>query len=193
MELFLPGVHISRPKLRSHCVPVAAPSDQKHSLLCQSVPRHKADSQPSHPKLTVWAHKSDISFVSSLVFILYPVQASCLPPCFAGLPKETFHIIKCLIVCLHHLNCLFKSFLIAFIYFLLICDWFTVLVSFVSYINMNEPEVYICLLPLEAPSHIPLSLALPGCYRAPVGVPWSCSKFPLTAYLYMLVCMLPCC
>ena len=94
MELFLPGVHISRLKLRSRCVPVAAPLEQKHSLLSQSVPRHRADSQPSgSPQSPSWPcgpTQSDISFVSSFVFILYPVQASCLPPYFAGLPKEIF-------------------------------------------------------------------------------------------------------
>lgn len=46
-------------------------------------------------------------FVSSLLFILYPVKASCFSPHFAVLRKETIYFHEVLNkVCLYHLNCL---------------------------------------------------------------------------------------
>ena len=59
-----------------------------------------------------------------------------------------------------------------FIYFQLKDDCFTVLCWFLPYINMNQPWVQTCPLPLKPPSHLtphPISL---GCHRAPVWVPW---------------------
>ena len=36
---------------------------------------------------------------------------------------------------------------------------FTILCWFLPYINMNQPQVYMCPLPLEPPSHHPVSIA----------------------------------
>ena len=35
-------------------------------------------------------------------------------------------------------------------------------------INMNQPQVYVCALPPEPPSHVPPLPTPLGCYKAPV-------------------------
>ena len=62
-----------------------------------------------------------------------------------------------------------QSFLLAFLKFLLQDICFTILCWFLPYINMNQPQVYICLLPLEPPSQPPRHPTPLGCHRAPVS------------------------
>ena len=47
----------------------------------------------------------------------------------------------------------------------MISDCFTILVWFLSYINRNEPWVYMCPLPFESPSHILPIPTPPGYHR----------------------------
>ena len=49
-------------------------------------------------------------------------------------------------------------------------------------VRLNWTELYICSLPLESSSHLPPFSTPPSCYRAPVWVPESYSKFPLAIY-----------
>ena len=51
------------------------------------------------------------------------------------------------------------------IFFLLQDICFIILCCFLPYINMNQPQVYICLLPLEPPSHLPVFFVYPFPYR----------------------------
>ena len=58
-------------------------------------------------------------------------------------------------------------------------NWFTILCWFLPYINMNQPQVYMCPLPPEPPSrllphHTPL-----GCHERWAELSVSHSKFPL--------------
>jgi len=55
-------------------------------------------------------------------------------------------------------------FLFAFI-FLLEDNCFTTLCWPLPYINMNQPQVHMCLLPLEPPSHLPPHPTPLGCHR----------------------------
>ena len=64
---------------------------------------------------------------------------------------------------------------------------------FLPYSNMNQPQMYICSLPLEPPSHAipPLQIVTEHC----VELPESCSKFPLAicftygnVYVSVLLC-----
>ena len=58
------------------------------------------------------------------------------------------------------------------------------LCQFLPYINMNQPQVYICLLPLEILSHIsPHSTPLVVTEQQ-AELPASQSKFPLAIYQY---------
>jgi len=51
--------------------------------------------------------------------------------------------------------------------FLMEDNCFTMLCWFLSYINMDQPQVYMCALPLEPPSHLPPHSTPLGCHRAP--------------------------
>ena len=59
---------------------------------------------------------------------------------------------------------------------------FTELCLFLPNITMNQPQVHLCLLPLEPPSHLPPHPTPLGCYRALVWVPWNIQQIP-TGYL----------
>ena len=74
---------------------------------------------------------------------------------------------------------------IIFIYFKLIDDCFIILVWLLSYIGMNQPLVYICLLPFESPSNLPPHPTPLGCHRAPVWVPWVIRQIS-TGYLFYI-------
>ena len=56
-----------------------------------------------------------------------------------------------------------------------------------SYINMKQPQVYICPLPSESTSHLPSIPTSPGYHRASFEFPESYSKFPLAICLHVLV------
>ena len=58
----------------------------------------------------------------------------------------------------------------------------TILCWFLPYINMDQPWVYMWLLPREPPSHLPPHPTPLDCYRATVWVPWSHCTFPLALY-----------
>ena len=84
-------------------------------------------------------------------------------------------------------------------YNLFIFNWrticFTILCWFLPYITLSQPQVFICLLLLEPPSHLPLHPNPLGCNRALVCDPWVSSKFPLGIYftcgnvhIFMLFC-----
>ena len=47
---------------------------------------------------------------------------------------------------------------------------------FLPHINMNQPEVYICPLPLKPPCHLPPHTTLLGCHSTGFGFPVSYSK-----------------
>ena len=64
----------------------------------------------------------------------------------------------------------------------MIDDCFTILIWFLSYINMNQPQVYKSPLPLESPSRLPPFSTPLGCYRAPVWVPWVLQQFAFSFY-----------
>ena len=53
-----------------------------------------------------------------------------------------------------------------FLFFKLKDNCFTVLSWFLSYINMNQPQVYLCPLPLEPPFHLPPHHTPLGSHRA---------------------------
>ena len=66
---------------------------------------------------------------------------------------------------------------------------FTIL-WFLSYTNMNQPQVYICPLPPEPLFHLPPHPTPLDCHRARFKVPVSQSKLPLAIYLtYGNVCL----
>ena len=56
------------------------------------------------------------------------------------------------------------------------------LARFLSYINMNQPQVYICPLPFKPPFHLPPHPTSLGCYRDQLKLPESYSKFLLAIY-----------
>ena len=60
---------------------------------------------------------------------------------------------------------------------------FTIVCWFLSHINMNQTEAYICPLPLEPPSHLPLHPTPLGCQRALVWAPCVIQQVP-TGYLF---------
>ena len=64
------------------------------------------------------------------------------------------------------------------------------LCRFLLYINMNQPQVYICPLSPEPP---PICLPILGCPRAMGWVPVSHSKFPPAICFTLVVCMFLCC
>ena len=59
---------------------------------------------------------------------------------------------------------------------------FTILYWFLPYINMNQSQVYICRLPLEPPSYLPLHPTPLGYHGAPFELPGSHREFPLAIY-----------
>ena len=60
---------------------------------------------------------------------------------------------------------------------------FTELCCFLSNLNMNRPQVYMCPLPLDPPAHLPPRPTPLGWYRAPLSeLPETYSKFPLAIY-----------
>ena len=61
---------------------------------------------------------------------------------------------------------------------------------FLPYINMNQPEVYICPLPFILPPTSPK----PGCHGAPsLSSLHHTANFHLLSILHTVVCMFPCC
>ena len=60
---------------------------------------------------------------------------------------------------------------------------------FLPYINMHQPQVYTCPLPLEPASHQPISPPL-GCHRAPSWAPCVTEQLPITYLFY--TCVLSC-
>ena len=69
-----------------------------------------------------------------------------------------------------------------FIYFQLKDNCCTILCWFLPYINMNQPQVYVCPLPLEPPSYIPPIPSLQVVTELWFEFPESCGKFSLTVY-----------
>ena len=69
-----------------------------------------------------------------------------------------------------------------------------ILCLFLPYINMNQPQVYICPFPLEPPSHLPFHPKSLGCHKAP-----DLSSLSHTAnshwlsVLHMVIQILSCC
>ena len=57
--------------------------------------------------------------------------------------------------------------------------------------NMNQPQVHICLLPPEPPSHLPHHPPPVGFHRVPGWVPCDIQQIPTSYlfYIYMCVCM----
>ena len=165
MELFLPGVHISRLKLRSRCVPVAAPPTRNTVYSVSQPPDTELIPSLLAPSWPCGPTQSDISFVSSFVFILYPVQASCLPPYFAGLPKEIFP---------HHqvFNSLLASPKLSFkiifncIYLFLIDLWLIYSIGLISVIHQHEWTIGVHMSPPSWSSLPPPTSHLPQLLQA---------------------------
>ena len=64
---------------------------------------------------------------------------------------------------------------------------FTIFCWFLLYINMNQPEAYICPLPLKPPSHLlPHSTSL-GCHRA-LGCTANSHQLSISHVMYMFQC-----
>ena len=59
-------------------------------------------------------------------------------------------------------------------------------------INMNQSEVYICLLPFESPSHLLLPCIPLAWYRVPVWVPWDIEQITIGYVFYIWYCKFPC-
>ena len=95
------------------------------------------------------------------------------------------HMYVCVLQLLRDINVMAQQYSIAFLKkFLLEGNCFTILCWFLPYINMNQPKVYICPLPLEPPSHFqPLPSAL-GCYRGLVWAPWVIQQIPIGIPFY---------
>ena len=55
---------------------------------------------------------------------------------------------------------------------------------FLTYINMNQPQVYVCPLPPEQCPHLPPH-SLQGCHRAVGGAPCVKQQIP-TCYLFYM-------
>ena len=63
----------------------------------------------------------------------------------------------------------------SFLNFYFIFNWKIIILLwwFLPYINMNQPQAYICPLPLKLPCHLPPHPTLLDCHRAPVrGSHW---------------------
>ena len=75
--------------------------------------------------------------------------------------------------------------IISFFFFLLKDNSFTEFCCFLSNLNMNQPSVYICPLPLEPPSHLPAHPTSLGWYRSPVWVYWDIQQIPI-GYLFYI-------
>ena len=78
-----------------------------------------------------------------------------------------------------------------FLNFLLEDNCFTILYWFLSYININQPQVFIYLLPCAPPSHLPPHPTPLGCHRALGVLPVSLSKSSLSV-LHMVIYMFQC-
>ena len=70
-----------------------------------------------------------------------------------------------------------------FVYFQLEDNCFTILCWFLPHINMNQPQVYICPLPLESPPHLPLHPTPLGHHRVLGCGPYAIQQLP-TSYLF---------
>ena len=68
---------------------------------------------------------------------------------------------------------------------------FRELCSFLSNINMNQPYIYICFLPLETPLHLPSQPTPLGQYRAPDSVPWVMQQIPIGSLFHTWWCKFP--
>ena len=66
---------------------------------------------------------------------------------------------------------------------------FTILCWFLPNINMNQPYVYICSLPLEPSSNLPPHPTLLACHRALVWVPWVIQQTPIGKLLHTWWCI----
>ena len=66
-----------------------------------------------------------------------------------------------------------------FLKFLLEDNCFTILCWFLPHINMNQPQVYICRLPLEPPSHLPPHPTPLCCHTALGWAPWGTQQVSL--------------
>ena len=77
-----------------------------------------------------------------------------------------------------------KKFFFSFSQFILLIEdnCFTILCWFLLFFNMNHTQVYICSLPLDPPSYLPLHPTLLGCYEHWFELPESYTKFPLSIY-----------
>ena len=69
------------------------------------------------------------------------------------------------------------------LFFLLNDICFTEFCCFLSKLNMNQPQVYLYLLPFESHSHLPPHPIPPGWYRAPIWVSWAIQQI-LVGYLF---------
>jgi len=89
-----------------------------------------------------------------------------------GFQNFKFIRVLCLMLCkaihVSFPNTKKKYFFKAYSFFLLEDNCFTILCRFLLYINMNQPQVYICPLSPEPP---PICLPILGCHRALGWVP----------------------
>ena len=60
---------------------------------------------------------------------------------------------------------------------------FTEFCWFLPFNSMSQPEVYLCPIFPEPPSHLPLHPTPLGCSRVPVWVPWATQQTP-TGYVF---------
>ena len=58
-------------------------------------------------------------------------------------------------------------------------------------INMNQPQVFLCPLPLKHPSLLPSHPTSLGCCWALVWVPWVTQHIPIGCLLHVWWCMFP--
>ena len=59
-------------------------------------------------------------------------------------------------------------------------------------LNMNQPQVYINVLPLDPLSHLPPHPTPLGWYRAPVWVSWATQQIPIGYLFYIWWWKFPC-
>ena len=64
---------------------------------------------------------------------------------------------------------------------------------FAMYINMNQPQVYMCPHPLELPSHLPPHPIPPGFHRTLALGPCVIHQTPTSCLFYMVMYMFQCC
>ena len=69
---------------------------------------------------------------------------------------------------------------------------FTILCWFLSYINMNQPQIYICSFPLEPPSDLPPHPTHWGCHRALAWAPCAIQRLPISHLFYAWLVLLSC-